>query len=235
MPILINTSGSEAELPFSIFDNDNTPVTGYSFSTGDVKVRVPGGVFVDADISNIVECGNGQYVLQLEASQTATEGAVFVAFSDGSERDFFGYEMVTSATDEVLEIPFSVYDGDGVGQTGITFSPGDLTIRMPGQTSFSSADEGNIEEVGFGQYVLVLTEGERAVPGAIFVYYDDGINQRYYGYELNATETESVGGGGGGETLDPIPVIVASPTITVYAHAQSMLNRLPEYARKEVL
>lgn len=231
MSIAVGASGSEAEFPFAIYDNDNVPQTGYSFSTGDVMLRLPGGVLVNATIGNIVECGNGQYVLQLTAGETATEGAACIVFDDGVNRVYSEFEMIASTTDQVLEIPFAIYDGDMVGQAGFSFSPGDLTIRLPGQTSFSNATLANVEDLGAGQYVLVLTEPERTDPGAIMVFFSDGVNQDYYRYELNSRDQSS-----STPVTPPDPIPVPNPTVTLalVAHAEAAIRRLPEYARQDV-
>ena len=231
MAILRNASGSDAEFPFAIYDNDNVPQNGYSFSTGDVKYRAPGGVLVDADVGNIVGCGNGQYVLQLTGAQTSVEGTACIVFDDGVNRPYAEFELIASSTDAVLEIPFSVYDGDMVGQPGLTFSAGDLKIRLPNQTSFSNATLANIEDLGGGQYVLTLSDGERSAPGAIMVYFDDGVNQPYWRYELNSIADEPAVV----TPPSPVPSPAAGAVIPVYAHAQAMLDRLPEYAKQEVL
>lgn len=231
MAILKGSSGSDAEFPFAIYDNDNVPQNGYSFSTGDVKYRAPGGSLVDADVANIKPCGNGQYVLQLTGAQTAAEGAACIVFDDGVNRPYAEFEMIASGVDEVLEIPFSVYNGSMVGQAGLAFTLGDLKIRLPNQTSFSNATLANIDDLGGGQYVLTLTAGERSTPGAIMVYFDDGVNQPYWRYELNAVaDVPAVV-----TPPSPIPLPAAGAEIAVYAHAQAMLDRLPEYAKQEVL
>lgn len=238
MPILVNASGTEAELPFAIYDNDGVPQTGYSFTLGDVQVRAPGDVaFSDVATSDIYECGHGQYVVRLSAAQTADEGAVLVYFSDGANRDFAGYEMVCTGTDEVLEIPFAIYAGTDTvldGVEGYSFTTGDVEIRLPGQTSFSNATVANIVEYGLGQYALVLTELERADPGAIMIFFSDGVNKDYFGYELNATDTT----GTGGVTPDPEPTLpvlapAAAPELEPFSHVAAMLDLLPEYARQE--
>lgn len=232
MAIRQDTSGSDAELPFAIYNNNNVPQTGFTFSAGQVKIKAPGDVaFSNATLGNIVECGHGQYAVQLTSAQTASEGSVLVFFSDGTNRDFSNYEMIASSTDEVLEIPFSIYNGSGVGVTGFTFSPGDVEIRLPGG-SFSAADEGNVVEYGLGQYALVLTSAQRLSPGAIMLFFSDGVNQDYFGYELNAADA-------GTDTTpadlpDPVPAPAASDLLDEYDHVAAMLDRLPEYARQEI-
>lgn len=233
MAILQNASGSEAELPFSIYDNDNVPITGHVFVAGEVRVRVPGGTFVDADTANILECGLGQYVLQLTEMQTGTEGAVVVHFESSGLRTWVNYEMISSDGDEVLEIPFAIYDGDGLGVEGFSFSTGDVKIRLPNEMAFVNADVANIDELGAGQYVLVLDVAQRAEPGAIFVYFSDGANQPYYGYELNVIDT--IPDEDDDETPTPIPVPNPEVQVSYVAHAQAMLDRLPEYAKQDVI
>lgn len=237
MGILQGASGSEAELPFAIYDGDGEPVEGHVVGTGDLKLRLPGATsFTNANVANVLEVGHGQYVLQLTSEETADEGMAFVVYNDGSNRFWSSYEPIVSDGDELLELPFAVYSS-GSPVTEATFNDGDLQVRLPGG-AFLDADTGAILECGLGQYVLVLTPEQRAEPGAVFVYFDDGANDRYYGYELNMLDNGNEGGGTDPDpdpTPDPIPVPNPEMQITYVSHVAAALSRFPEYAKQEVL
>lgn len=74
-------SSAKRYLPFHLSDATDplTPVTGHSFVTGEVKIRLPGGGYANADVSQVAEIGNGDYVLVLSPTQVATAGLVFLA------------------------------------------------------------------------------------------------------------------------------------------------------------
>lgn len=76
--ILLGASGAQAEIEFSLTDASG-PVTGKSWSTGELKLRLPGGTFSNATVANIVEYGLGKYALQLTAAETATAGKAAVS------------------------------------------------------------------------------------------------------------------------------------------------------------
>ncbi len=71
-----------------------SPITGYTFSTGEVMVCLPDGTYGDADVSDIVEIGFGSYALLLDTTDTANRGKVFLyATATGAQR-FEGYQMI---------------------------------------------------------------------------------------------------------------------------------------------
>lgn len=70
-------SGAAAEVNFSM-TNASGAVTSHSFSTGHLKVCLPGGTYVDATVGNIVSKGLGLWALRLTTGETATLGTVFV-------------------------------------------------------------------------------------------------------------------------------------------------------------
>lgn len=82
--INIGAFGSQAEIPFAIYDGNGKPVLGYSFldagdgTASEVQVRVPGGTFVNVPLTSIVEWGKGQYAVQLTSTQTASPGKVSI-------------------------------------------------------------------------------------------------------------------------------------------------------------
>lgn len=80
MGILQGSSGADAEFPFAFYDASGNPILAHVFNnvggglTDEVKVRLPGGVFTNATIANIVEWGQGIYALRLTATETAVAG-----------------------------------------------------------------------------------------------------------------------------------------------------------------
>ena len=89
-------SGKDAEFPFHLPSSSNplTPVTGHSFSTGEVQIRVAGGSLVNADVTLVVEIGNGDYALQLTGAQTAATGKAFLYVNVSGAQVYSGFEDV---------------------------------------------------------------------------------------------------------------------------------------------
>lgn len=172
--IPVGASGPSAELPFSLFNaTTGNAITGHSFQTGDVKVRVPGGTWANADTSNIVEWGNGQYGLRLTAAQTASAGPVGVRADTGTsivdrQFDYIG-TIQRGASGSAAEIPFSIYNAiAGTETTGQLFASGYVKVRLPGG-GWEEANTANIVEWGLGQYGLQLTAMETRDPGPVGV------------------------------------------------------------------
>lgn len=95
MTIDVGASGSQAEIPFSLYDDaTGAPVTGRVWIAGDVKVRLPGVAYANATVGNIVEWGNGQYALQLTAGQTANPGKASIYVSVAGMSAQYGPEEI---------------------------------------------------------------------------------------------------------------------------------------------
>lgn len=70
-----------ARIPFflaSRTDPVNTAITGWAFTTGEVRVCLPNGTYADANVANVVEVGFGAYELVLTTAQTAHRGKIFI-------------------------------------------------------------------------------------------------------------------------------------------------------------
>lgn len=88
-------------IPFFLPDHDDPvngpPVTGHTFTTGQVKVALPNAALVDATLSKIVEIGFGGYAYELVAAEgdTSTRGKVYL-FADigASSQRYLGYISV---------------------------------------------------------------------------------------------------------------------------------------------
>lgn len=72
------------------------PLTGHVFAAGEVRVCLPGGVYTDAVVNNIVEIGYGSYALNLTAAQTTNRGKVFIYANVSGAQVFEGYETISS-------------------------------------------------------------------------------------------------------------------------------------------
>lgn len=127
----VGASGTLAEVPFSLYDGDGAPVSGYSWTdaggglTAQVQVFVPGGSFTNATIANIVSKGNGQYALQLTAGQTATPGKVYLYVSVASHSAYWGpEEIVVGSSAAAVVAALVAYAHD----TGATV--GGLLVRL---------------------------------------------------------------------------------------------------------
>lgn len=226
-----SSSGNDAELPFAIYDNDNVPVNGFSFTTGQVKVRLPGAVaFVNADILNIVGCGKGQYVLKLTSVQTNVAGLITIKFSDGVNRTWVNYEVIGSDSVSLTEVLFNVNNGL-TGIPGAVFGVGEIEVRVPGGVAFANADLAQVTDLGEGLYSYALTPAQQLVAGAYFVHYE-GTYDPYYGYEHNIGDV-SVAATPSPPT--PIPTVAVTPPIPYTLHGSAMLLRLCEYSKQEVL
>ncbi len=229
MPILKGSSGTDAELVFAVYTNDNQPVDGHSFVTGQVKVRLPGsGSFVNATIGNIQGCGKGQYVLRLTSAQTNVSGLIAIKFSDGVNRDSVNYDVIGSDSTTLSEVLFEVKDGL-TGMGGVSFSVGDVEVRAPGGSAFTDADLAQVTDLGEGLYAYQLTPAQQEEAGAYMVYYS-GTYDPYYGYE------HSVGVASVTPTPpDPLPAPAEEVLIAYTSHGEAMLARLCEYSKADVL
>jgi hypothetical protein len=94
------TDDVERELAFHLPNTVNpmTPTLGQSFSTGQVKLFLPGGVgWVDADVSRVVEKGEGDYALRLTDAQVVLAGKIYLYVNcPGSQPWVWWYDIVDS-------------------------------------------------------------------------------------------------------------------------------------------
>jgi hypothetical protein len=80
MIFLGETDDEARKVAFHLPDANDplTPITGHAFVAGEVRIRIPGGAYVDADPTRIVEEGYGDYALKLTDAQVAVAGKVFI-------------------------------------------------------------------------------------------------------------------------------------------------------------
>lgn len=118
----------EGVLPFYLPNEADpifgAPVTGYDFGAGPttslVQLLLPDGAFADANVSDIVERGNGLYWLVIGTTQTTKRGkAGIYADVPGAQifsghRTILGAGSISAATDEVspTPIPTPIVFGD---------------------------------------------------------------------------------------------------------------------------
>lgn len=94
----VGSSGNLAEAPFSLYDSTTlAPITGHTFVVGEVRVRLPGGAFADADVANVTEWGHGQYGLKLTTTQTANAGQVGIYINVTGAMNDYSYVTIKAA------------------------------------------------------------------------------------------------------------------------------------------
>lgn len=84
--------------------NPLTPVTGHVFSPGEVLVKIPGVAIVNADVTRVVEIGNGDYALQLTNAQVAAKGKVYIYVNVAGAQPWSSDEDIVNKTDIAASI-----------------------------------------------------------------------------------------------------------------------------------
>lgn len=95
------TADLKREVMFHLPDSTNplTPVTLHAFLTGEVKICVPGGTYVNADVTRIVEKGFGDYALKLTGAQVVAKGKLYLYVNvPGAQKWSAWYEIVDQVT-----------------------------------------------------------------------------------------------------------------------------------------
>lgn len=105
------TIDARRELPFylaqSVDPVNGPPITGYSFVTGEVVIRLPGGGgFVNADVTRVAEKGEGDYALRLTDSQVTSKGKVFIRVTATGAQPWSGfYDIVDPGAGKDVTAP----------------------------------------------------------------------------------------------------------------------------------
>ena len=109
------------QLPFHLPDVNNplTPFNGgaaYTFTTGQIKLRLPGGVYFNADPSRVLFKGNGDFAYVLDDTGVAARGKVFFAVVvTGAQTWTQAYDIVGAAAAVlVVTAPVPVPVGEGL-------------------------------------------------------------------------------------------------------------------------
>lgn len=95
-----------------------TPVTGHSFTAGEVQICLPGGTYANANLSDITEVGNGLYNLAVHGASTANRGKAFVYVSVAGSQRFEGYLTILDPASGG-PLPEVVYSPTGVPASDI--------------------------------------------------------------------------------------------------------------------
>jgi hypothetical protein len=75
-----------------------TPITGHAFVAGEVRIRIPGGAYVDANPALVVEEGYGDYALKLTDAQVAVAGKVFIRVAVAGAQPWSSAEDIINRT-----------------------------------------------------------------------------------------------------------------------------------------
>jgi hypothetical protein len=222
-----------------------TGLTGWSFTLGEVQVRLPGGGWIDAQLSQIVEKGYGRFCVQLTLAQVATAGDVFIRTDVADVQNYFGSDVIGQLSGDIsvdsevgsvsFYLPLATDPIFGAPLTGHTFTLGEVRVCLPDDV-YVDVDVDQIEEMGYGGYRLVLTAAQTAKRGKVFVYAEVADYQRWEGYctILDATvfgeddedDEDTV-------TPVPVPIVYGDPEyVNQFALA---LNRLPQQYRSGTL
>lgn len=73
---------------------NNPPLTGHTFVLGQVKICLPNSTYVNVALPDIEEIGFGLYRVNLDATDTATKGKVFVYAAVTGYQPFEGYSTI---------------------------------------------------------------------------------------------------------------------------------------------
>jgi hypothetical protein len=170
--MLRGASGAAAEIWFGLNNASNPllPITGYAFSTGQVKLSLPSSrSFFSIDTSQLVEKGNGFYAAQLTSTQSAVAGAAYL-YSEvfGASQPARVDATITDPSDPArIELPFTilpqsdpVLDSGGLGLDHV-FTLGEVSMIFSGG-AFFSVPTSQLVQRGFNMYGLVLTQAQRA-------------------------------------------------------------------------
>jgi hypothetical protein len=77
------------------------PITGYAFSSGEVKLALPNATYANVSPANIVELANGFYAVNVSAADTTTRGKAYLyATATGAQRweGFYTFLGVSTGT-----------------------------------------------------------------------------------------------------------------------------------------
>jgi hypothetical protein len=247
MIALNETNEYAAEVAFTLpLDSDPlTGLTGYTFTVGEVQIKLPGGVWISPSVSQLGEKGYGRFCVRLTAAQTVNAGDVFIRAEVAGTQYYFGSDVigqlggdiaVDSTTGSVsFFLPLETDPINGAPLTGHTFVSGEVRVCTP-DSAYTDATPSQVDEIGFGGFRLRLTAGQTAKAGKVFVYANVSGYQRWEGYctILNAQTADDVTPDPEPEpTPVPVPIVYGDPEyVNQYALA---LNRLPQQFRSGTL
>lgn len=252
MIALNETNDYAAEVAFTLpLDSDPlTGLTGWTFTLGEVQLKLPVGGWFNVPVVKIVEKGYGRFCVRLDSTQTTNQGDVYIKADIDGTQWYFGSDVIgvlggdipkdgagsvsfylPLATDPVNGAPLTGYDWTE-GGTYTTTTPR-VRYCLP-DGAYQDADISMIEEIGFGGFKLNFTAAHTVKAGKVFVYAEVPGYQRFEGYG-------TILGAGVAEEPAPIPEPTPLPVPIVYGdpeynnHYALALNRLPQQFRSGTL
>lgn len=207
-------------------------LTGHVFVAGEVRVRLTGFPYVDADPLLVVEKDYGGYALVLTAAQVANRATLYIYVNVAGAQPFsaevdIGGPIAVGETDPALrEVPFHLPNKDAplTPITGHVFVTGEVQAYVPGGAGFVNALVGNVVEKGYGDYALQLTAAQVAARGKLWLYAKTPDSQPWLGtVTIDDGSGADAGDGGGDEPPPPPPPI----GVNVDSYARMMLALLP--------
>ena len=244
MIALNETNPYAAEVAFTLpLDSDPlTGLTGWTFTLGEVQVKLPGQAWTNIPVIQIVEKGYGRFAVRLSSGQCSVAGDVFIRADISGTQLYFGSDVIGTLGGDIQEnsstgsVPFFLPSAtdpvNGAPLTGYTFALGEVRVCLP-NSSYVNADPAQIEEIGFGGYRLKLTAAQTAQRGKVFVYANVAGYQRFEGY--NTILGAGVGGVASPPEVIPIPVPIVYGDPEYVNHYALSLNRLPQQFRSGTL
>lgn len=213
-------------------------LTGHSFTLGEVEIKLPGLAWANATVAKIVEKGYGRYAVRLTNSQTLVAGDVFIRATVATTQGYFGSDVIGVLGGDIAvgatgTASFFLPDAsDPIGNpplTGHTFVLGEVRMCLPDGV-YTDVPLVQIEEIGYGCYVVNLSAANTAKRGKVFVYADVTGYQPFEGYvTVLGTGVATV------TTTPPTPIPVAVSDLSAVAitidHMTAAVNRLCEYSK----
>jgi hypothetical protein len=239
MIALNETNEYAAEVAFTLFSGIS-PITGWSFTLGEVQIKLPGGAWTDATLIKIVEKGYGRYAVRLTAAQCLTAGDVYIKAIVAGAQNYYGSDVIGTLGGDIPQsgtgsinffLPDAVDPFLNPPLTGHTFVLGEVRICLP-DTAYADAALVSISEVGYGLYRVNLDATQTLKKGKAFVYASVTGYQPFEGYST------ILGIGVSDDDVDvpvPIPVITAPSDLSPVGIYKDLItnavNRLCEYSK----
>lgn len=228
MIALNETNEYAAEVAFTLpLESDPlTGLTGYTFTLGEVQIKLPGQPWADAALVKIVEKGYGRFCVRLTSAQTLVAGDVFVRAVVAGTQYYLGSDVIgllggdiqessstgsvsfylPLATDPINGTPLLAYDWTEAGAYPSTTPR--VRVCLPDGV-YTDADVALIETVGYGGFKLNLSALHTVKRGKVFVWAEVPGYQRFEGY----CTILGVGTAGGSTPTPPGPTPVPAPYV----------------------
>lgn len=172
-----------AEVPFTLplAADPLTGLTGWTFTLGEVKIRLPdGGSFINVAVVKIREVGFGMFAARLTPAQTLAAGSVLVNAEVADTQPYRGSEIIGMQGGE-FAVASSGYllfylpqASDPVYGSPITGSfaakPGAVVKLAWPDAAFVDADVDDVVEFGNGLYGIPYDAADSALRGKVYVY-----------------------------------------------------------------